>query len=219
MPPPFGPPVPAEEIGALVTYVQREFDRADRNLVPDPGHVPIHRLNRAEYANTIRDLLGVDFRATDEFPPDDSGLWLRQHRRCAHGVADADAEVPGGGRSASPRASSAAVRCRLPASSRSASRVRAIGDGTVELRDDRELRRRLHRSESRVTGNRAPDDRPVTLVISVDGKPVRPSACRSSSATVNKQGGATQRTVHEARVFLASNEHVVPRRVRRTTRT
>ncbi len=35
--------------------------------------MPIHRLNRAEYANTIRDLLGVDFRATDEFPPDDSG--------------------------------------------------------------------------------------------------------------------------------------------------
>src|SRR6188508_2121670 len=53
MPPPFGPPVPANEIQALVTYVQREFDRADRDLVPDPGRVPIHRLNRAEYANTI----------------------------------------------------------------------------------------------------------------------------------------------------------------------
>src|SRR5262245_52534152 len=57
MPPPFGPPVPADEITALVTYVQHEFDRADRNLVPDPGRVPVHRLNRAEYTNTIRDLL------------------------------------------------------------------------------------------------------------------------------------------------------------------
>ena len=47
MPPPFGPPVPAGEIEALVAYVQREFERADRNLVPDPGRVPIHRLNRA----------------------------------------------------------------------------------------------------------------------------------------------------------------------------
>ena len=31
------------------------------------------RLNRAEYNNTIRDLLGVDFRPADDFPQDDSG--------------------------------------------------------------------------------------------------------------------------------------------------
>ena len=31
------------------------------------------RLNRSEYSNTIRDLLGVVFRADEEFPPDDSG--------------------------------------------------------------------------------------------------------------------------------------------------
>ena len=40
---------------------------------PDPGRVTIHRLNRAEYNNTIRDLVGVDFRPADEFPVDDSG--------------------------------------------------------------------------------------------------------------------------------------------------
>ena len=40
---------------------------------PDPGHVTARRLNRAEYTNTIRDLLGVDFRAQKNFPTDDLG--------------------------------------------------------------------------------------------------------------------------------------------------
>ena len=50
-----------------------EFDKADRNAKPDPGRVTARRLNRNEYANTIRDLLGVDFRAQKDFPTDDSG--------------------------------------------------------------------------------------------------------------------------------------------------
>lgn len=40
---------------------------------PDPGRVTIRRLNRVEYRNTIRDLLGVDYDTTDAFPADDSG--------------------------------------------------------------------------------------------------------------------------------------------------
>jgi len=40
---------------------------------PDPGHVTLRRLNRVEYRNTIRDLLGVDFNADAAFPPDDTG--------------------------------------------------------------------------------------------------------------------------------------------------
>jgi hypothetical protein len=39
----------------------------------DPGRVTVHRLNRAEYRNTIRDLLGVDFNTDVEFPSDDIG--------------------------------------------------------------------------------------------------------------------------------------------------
>src|SRR6202042_1115981 len=37
------------------------------------GRVTAQRLNRVEYSNPIRDLLGVDFRADAEFPADDSG--------------------------------------------------------------------------------------------------------------------------------------------------
>src|SRR5262249_46973934 len=40
---------------------------------PDPGRVTIRRLNRVEYHNTIRDLMGIEFKAEEEFPPDDSG--------------------------------------------------------------------------------------------------------------------------------------------------
>ena len=40
---------------------------------PDPGRVTIRRLNRAEYNNTIRDLVGVNFRPADDFPADDAG--------------------------------------------------------------------------------------------------------------------------------------------------
>ena len=40
---------------------------------PDPGRVTLRRLNRAEYNNTIRDLVGISFRPADDFPADDSG--------------------------------------------------------------------------------------------------------------------------------------------------
>src|SRR5690242_16591605 len=41
---------------------------------PDPGRVTVRRLNRIEYRNTIRDLIGVDFKAEEEFPADDTGF-------------------------------------------------------------------------------------------------------------------------------------------------
>jgi len=39
----------------------------------DPGRVTLHRLNRAEYNNTVRDLLGDATRPADDFPADDHG--------------------------------------------------------------------------------------------------------------------------------------------------
>jgi hypothetical protein len=38
---------------------------------PNPGYVTIHRLNRTEYNNTVRDLLGVTTRPADSFPADE----------------------------------------------------------------------------------------------------------------------------------------------------
>ena len=72
--PPRGVPRPDEtEVSAIVAFIQAEFDRADKNAKADPGRITARRLNRSEYSRTIRDLLGIEFRAEDEFPTDDSG--------------------------------------------------------------------------------------------------------------------------------------------------
>ena len=70
--PPKGVPRPPQ-MDAAIQFLQGEFDQADRGVKPDPGRVTARRLNRAEYANTIRDLLGVEFRADQNFPTDDLG--------------------------------------------------------------------------------------------------------------------------------------------------
>jgi mono/diheme cytochrome c family protein len=73
MPPRGVPRPPQAQFDALLKYLQTEFQKADANTKPDPGRVTARRLNRSEYSNTIRDLLAVDFRATQDFPTDDSG--------------------------------------------------------------------------------------------------------------------------------------------------
>lgn len=72
--PPKGFPRPdAAELKTVTGWLEAEFDRADRTAKPDPGRVTARRLNRAEYNNTVRDLLGVNFKPADDFPQDDSG--------------------------------------------------------------------------------------------------------------------------------------------------
>ncbi len=56
----------------LVAWIAKQIYQYDPKN-PDPGRVTIHRLNRAEYNNTIRDLVGVNFQPADDFPSDDSG--------------------------------------------------------------------------------------------------------------------------------------------------
>ncbi|HEY1945597.1 MAG TPA: DUF1592 domain-containing protein, partial [Bryobacteraceae bacterium] len=73
MPPKGMPRPPESDVKSITGWLQTEFDRQDRLLKPEAGHVTAHRLNRAEYNNTIRDLLGVDFHPADNFPQDDSG--------------------------------------------------------------------------------------------------------------------------------------------------
>ncbi|MFO0808372.1 MAG: DUF1592 domain-containing protein [Gemmataceae bacterium] len=73
MMPPKGKDHPsAEQMGHIESWIKYSAFAIDPKN-PDPGRVTIRRLNRTEYRNTIRDLLGVDFNATAEFPPDDTG--------------------------------------------------------------------------------------------------------------------------------------------------
>ncbi|HEV3237109.1 MAG TPA: DUF1587 domain-containing protein, partial [Gemmataceae bacterium] len=73
MMPPKGKDRPsAEEVAQVERWIKYSALGIDPQN-PDPGHVTLHRLNRTEYRNTIRDLMGVDFNTTAEFPADDTG--------------------------------------------------------------------------------------------------------------------------------------------------
>ena len=96
MPPSPMPGTDPVETAALVGWIQGELERIEAALPPDPGRVTARRLNRTEYDNTVRDLLGVALRPGDAFPHDDAGLRVRQHRRRALGLAGPPGEVPEG---------------------------------------------------------------------------------------------------------------------------
>ena len=71
--PPAGMPRPDEATyRTLVSFIESERDRAAQ-LKPNPGHPTLHRLNRTEYANTIRDLLAIEVDVAEMLPADDTG--------------------------------------------------------------------------------------------------------------------------------------------------
>ena len=72
MPPSPRPRPDAATYGALVTYLETALDRA-ADADPDPGRPAVQRLNRAEYANAIRDLLALDVDGHTLLPADESG--------------------------------------------------------------------------------------------------------------------------------------------------
>jgi hypothetical protein len=72
MPPEKKPRLSPQEINQLEQWIKFEAFGIDRQN-PDPGRVTVRRLNRIEYRNTIRDLMGIDFNSEVEFPPDDTG--------------------------------------------------------------------------------------------------------------------------------------------------
>ena len=66
MPPEEKPRPPAAKVDALTTWIRQTVAQTGE------GRVVMRRLNRAEYANTVRDLLGVEMDLTDLLPPDTS---------------------------------------------------------------------------------------------------------------------------------------------------
>ncbi len=71
MPPAKQPQPTADEKSAFAKSVRALYAKADTGK-PDPGRVPIRRLNRTEYANTVRELLQLDlaFSPESELPTD-----------------------------------------------------------------------------------------------------------------------------------------------------
>jgi len=69
--PPQGMPRPDKAtLDGFTTYLETALDRG-YSAKPNPGRATMHRLNRTEYANAIRDLLALDVDPTALLPPDD----------------------------------------------------------------------------------------------------------------------------------------------------
>lgn len=73
MPPPGSPAPPIADLEALTAWIESRIGGMEQYREPQPGRVTARRLNRTEYNNTVRDLLGVDLSPADSFPVDDSG--------------------------------------------------------------------------------------------------------------------------------------------------
>jgi hypothetical protein len=73
MPPAESKKPTAAEMEQINRWLDTVVCKSDCTGPKNPGRVTIRRLNRAEYNNTIRDLVGVDFKPAADFPSDDVG--------------------------------------------------------------------------------------------------------------------------------------------------
>ena len=88
MMPPAGMPRPdAAGYGSFVSWLETTLDHAAAG-VPNPGRPAVHRLNRLEYANAVRDLLAIEVDGRSLLPADDAGYGFDN-------IADALSVSPG----------------------------------------------------------------------------------------------------------------------------
>jgi hypothetical protein len=70
MPPPGEPRPDEQQIETFATWMETSLDESAVGA-PNPGSVPLHRLNRKEYANAVKDLLALEIDAATLLPQDD----------------------------------------------------------------------------------------------------------------------------------------------------
>jgi len=205
MPPPGIPKPSPEKVDALVTYVEGQFEKADKNTKPDPGRIVAHRLNRNEYSNTIRDLLGVSFHAEEEFPADDASFGfdnigaaltvsptlMQKYLQAAEQIAS---RAVGGD------------PLPKPGLFDKRSRIKRLDADTIEFKDRVDFDAD-YTFRTLLVGHRGDTDKALTLVLSIDGKPLKTVEVLVQISAVNKQGGATQRSNVELQTFIPQGEH------------
>ena len=77
MPPAGEPRISADDQKKMESWITTTGFGSDPSHL-DPGRVTLRRLNRNEYRNSIRDLLGIDFDTNLALPPDDVGYGDRK---------------------------------------------------------------------------------------------------------------------------------------------
>ncbi len=176
MPPPNAPKPAQADREFVAGYLERALDRAGAEH-PDAGRVGIHRLNRAEYDNALRDLLDIDFKPSADFPADDAGygfdniadvlslppVLLEKYLK----AADAASRMAVGNRKLDPvlqRISNrgATAKHRFPADAEYLIRVRLRGDlakGLAPLLDVRVDGERVNFVEARISEQEEDEER------------------------------------------------------------
>src|SRR5207244_3527381 len=68
MPPPGSPQPPQKDLDSFAGWMENTLDTRAKG--PKAGYVQIQRLNRTEYAASVKALVGVELKATDVLPQD-----------------------------------------------------------------------------------------------------------------------------------------------------
>ena len=176
--------------GALRSWLEQELDRAAA-AQPNPGRPMLHRLNRVEYGNAVRDLLALNVDVASLLPADDSGTasttspicWACR-RCCSSGIwrpPDGSATLAVGDRErvADARSSTACGRTRRRTSTskgcRSGPSAARRSSRRCPLDGEYELRVKLFRTN---LGTMRGLEYPQRLEIAVDGAAGAPRALR-----------------------------------------
>jgi hypothetical protein len=185
--PPQGTPHPTEgDYAGFTTWLSTSLDRAWEGK-SNPGRYVVHRLNRAEYGNAIRDLLGLDVDVTEGLPSDGadfgfdniatslktSPLLLERYlttaqRVSAMAVGDPDVRAGNTEYSISREFTQAGHLDGLPLGTRGGTVVRHVFPADGEYKLAGRLVRGVEEGYAGVEGN----DTPNTFVITVDGAEV-----------------------------------------------
>ena len=186
MPPP-GMPRPTEaEYAGFTGWLAASLDRAWEGK-STPGRFVVHRLNRAEYANAVRDLLAVDIDVSDLLPTDGAefgfdniatslktspllleGYLTAAQRVAAMAVGDPKVKPGTTEHSISREFSQSGYIDGLPLGTQGGTVVRHVFPADAEYKLSGRLVRGVQEGYAGVEGN----DTPYTFVITVDGTEV-----------------------------------------------
>ena len=114
MPPADEPQPSLEELETMTGWIENDFLAAQCGQDSSPAPVVIRRLNRQEYDNTVRDLLGIDLNLADSLPAGRHRVRLRQRRLGAQHLARPCREVPRRRRARPPEGDRPARRRGVP---------------------------------------------------------------------------------------------------------
>src|SRR5262245_61224216 len=210
--PPQGTPHPTEaDYTGFTTWLSTSLDRAWEGK-SNPGRYVVHRLNRAEYGNAIRDLLGLDVDVTEGLPSDGadfgfdniatslktSPLLLERYlttaqRVSAMAVGDPDVRAGNTEYSISREFTQAGHIDGLPLGTRGGTVIRHVFPADGEYKLSGRLVRGVEEGYAGVEGN----DQPYTFVITVDGAEVY-----SAQIGGPKDHEVQAKDMNEARVLI-----------------